>query len=204
MPSDGRATSSIGVVRARISIFSATCAVEIQILRPGQHIMVAAALRAGLEPRRVEPGIGLGHRKTGLFVAGDQRRQKTALLLVGAEDDDRMQPEDVHVDRRGAAEPGAGFGDRLHQHRRLGDAEPAAAIGFRHGDAEPAGLGHRPVKFVRKAALLVLFQPVIVAEAARTAARPRRGSPAARQSAKSPSLSPLAACRPGGLVIIFC
>jgi hypothetical protein len=30
----GREASLIGVVRARISIFSATCAVEIQIFRP--------------------------------------------------------------------------------------------------------------------------------------------------------------------------
>ena len=78
--------------------------------------------------------------------------------------------------------PAPDCGDRLHQDRRLGDAEPAAAIFLRHRDAEPAGLGHRLVKLVRKAALGVLLQPVIVAEALRTAAPPRRGSPAVQPS----------------------
>ena len=133
-------------------------------LAPGQQVMVAAAQGLGLEAGRVESGIGLGHGKAGLLVPGDQGRQKPALLLVGAEDDDRMQSEDVHVDRRSAAEPGPGFGDRLHQHRGLADAEPAAAIFRRHGDAEPTRFGHRPVKLVRKPALGVLREPVIVVE----------------------------------------
>ena len=129
-----------------------------------QHIMVAAALGAGFEPGRVEPGVRFGHRKAGLFRAGDQWRQKAALLLVAAKDDNRVQSENVHMDRRGAAEPRAQLGDRLHEYRGLGDAEPAAAVIRRHGDAEPPGLGHRPVKFVRKAALVVFREPVIVAE----------------------------------------
>ena len=136
--------------------------------------MIAVAHGARLEARRVQPGIGLGHRKTGLFVAGDQRRQKPLFLLVGAKDDDRVQPENVHVDRRGAAEPGAGFGDGLHQDRGFGDAEPAAAISLRHRNAEPAGLGHRLMELVRKTALLVLFQPIFVAKAR---AQPRHGFP---------------------------
>ena len=130
-----------------------------------QHVTIATAHRARLQMRRVETGIGLGHRKAGLFAARDQRRQKAALLLVGAENHDRMQPKDVHMDRRGAAEPGPGLGHRLHQHRRLGDAEPAAAISRRHGDAEPPAIGHRPVEFMRKAALSILGEPVIVAKA---------------------------------------
>ena len=134
-------------------------------LAAGDDVAVALAHRARLEPGRVEPGIGLGHREAGLFPAGDQRRQKAPLLLVGAEDDDRVQPEDVHVHRRGAAEPGPRLRDRLHDDRRLGDAEPAAAIFLRHRDAEPAAFGHRPVEFVREAAVGVLLQPVIVAEA---------------------------------------
>ncbi len=134
-------------------------------LAPGQHVKVAATLGPGLQPGRVEPGIGLGHRKAGFFVAGDQGRQKPALLLIAAEHDDRVQAENIHMDRRGAAEPGPGLGDRLHHHRRLADAEPAAAIFLRHGDAEPPARGHRPVKLARKAALLVLPQPIIVAKA---------------------------------------
>jgi hypothetical protein len=119
--------------------------------------MVAVAHRSGLEPGRVEPGIRLGHGKTGFFVAGDQRRQKPPLLLAAAEDDDRVQPEDVHVYRRGAAEPAAGFGDCLHQHGGLGNAEPAAAVSLGHCDAEPAACGHRPVKLLREAARLIFL-----------------------------------------------
>jgi hypothetical protein len=66
-------------VRARISIFSA-------------H-------RARFQPGRIEPGIRFGHRKAGFFVAGDQRRQKAPLLVVGAENDNRVQAKDVHVNR---------------------------------------------------------------------------------------------------------
>ena len=109
-------------------------------LAADDDVAVAVAHRPRLEPGRVEPDIGLGHREAGLFLAGDQRRQKAPLLLVGAEHDDRVQPENVHVHRRGAAEPGAGLRDRLHDDRRLGDAEPAAAIFLRHRDAEPAAL----------------------------------------------------------------
>ena len=136
--------------------------------------MVAFPHRPRLEARRVKPGIGLCHRKTGLLLAGNQRRQKPLLLLVAAEDDNRMQPENVHVDRRGATETGAGFGDRLHQDCRFANAEAAAPISLRHRNAEPSAFGHRPMELVRKAALLVLPQPVLVAEAR---AQPRHGIP---------------------------
>ncbi len=136
--------------------------------------MVAFPHRPRLEAGRVQPGIGLGHRKTGLLLAGDQSRQKALLLLIGAKDDDRVQPENVHVDRRGATEPGAGFGDRLHQDRGFGNAEPAAAISLRHCNAEPTRFGHRPMELLREAAFLVLLQPILVAEAR---AQPRHGIP---------------------------
>ena len=139
-------------------------------LAAGDDVAVALLDRARLDVRRVEADIGLGDRKAGLFLAGDQRRQPALLLFLGAEDDDRVQAENVHVHRRGAAEPGARLRHRLHDHRRLGDAEPAAAEFLRHRDAEPAALGHRPVEFVRKAAVGVLLQPVGVVE---TGAQPR-------------------------------
>ncbi len=165
MPGDGRGASSNGVVRVRISIFSATWRGRGPDLAARDDVAVAVAHRPRLEPRRVEADIGLGHREAGLFLAGDQRRQKAPLLLVVAEHDDRVQPEDVHVHRRGAAEPGARLRDRLHDDRRLGDAEAAAAIFLRHRDPEPAGLGHRAVELVRERAVGVLLQPVLVAEA---------------------------------------
>ena len=61
---------------------------------------------------------------------------------------------------------GAGFGDRAHHDRGFGDAETGAAIGFRHADAEPAGIGQRLVEIVRKAALAILLQPVGIIEVA--------------------------------------
>ncbi len=126
--------------------------------------MVIATIGTGFEPRRVEPGIGFGDRKASLFAAGDQWRQKPALLLVIAKNDHRVQSENVHVDRRGAAEPRPAFGNRLHQHRSFGNAETAAAIFGRHCDAEPPGLGHRPVELVGKAALGVFGEPIIIPE----------------------------------------
>ncbi|MHC2151148.1 hypothetical protein ACVIW3_002077 [Bradyrhizobium diazoefficiens] len=47
-----------------------------------------------------------------------------------------------------------------HHDRGFGDAEPRAAIGLRHADAEPAGVGQRLVEIVREAAVVVLLQPV--------------------------------------------
>ena len=126
--------------------------------------MIAATLGAGLESRGVETGIGFGDGKTGLFPTRDQRRQKATLLFVAAKNHDGMQPKDVHVDRGGAGKPGAAFGNRLHQYRRLGDAEPAPAIFRGHRDTEPARLGHRLVEFVRKATVGVFFEPIIVAK----------------------------------------
>src|SRR5580693_9329549 len=52
-------------------------------LAAGDDVAVAVLDRSRLDPRRVEPDIGLGDRETGLFPAGDQRRQKPLSLLVG-------------------------------------------------------------------------------------------------------------------------
>ena len=55
--------------------------------------------------------------------------------------------------------------DRLRRHlARSGErpAETASAIGFRHGDAEPASLGYR----LREAAVVVPSKPVLIAKAA--------------------------------------
>jgi len=127
--------------------------------------VIAALLGAGLEPRRVEACIRLGHGEAGLVLSCDERRQHAPLLLLGAEHDDRVQPEDVHMDRRGAAHRGAGFGDRLHHEGGLQDAEPGSAIGLRHGDAEPSILGERRVELMRKARLPLMLEPIGIAEA---------------------------------------
>ncbi len=142
----------------------ATCAVEIQNLLAGQQVVIAAALGAHLDRRGIEPGIGLGHGEARLVLAGDQRRQHAALLFVRAEHHDRLQAEDVHVNRRRPGHGRAGFGDRLHHDRGLGDAEPGAAVLLRHCDAEPAGSGQGGVQLVRKIAAAIVLQPVGVVE----------------------------------------
>ncbi len=126
--------------------------------------MVAAALGSHLECGGVEPGIRLGHCETGLVLARNQGRQHAALLRVGAEHHDRLQAEDIDVHGGSARHGGAGFGDRLHHDGRLGDAEARAAIGFRHGDAEPSRLRQRSVQLMRKIAGAVLREPIGVVE----------------------------------------
>ena len=59
---------------------------------------------------------------------------------------------------------GAGFGDRLHQDGRLGDAETGAAIRLRHGDAEPVALGHGGEEGIGEGRGPVALQPVRVVE----------------------------------------
>jgi hypothetical protein len=91
-------------------------------LLAADDIGVAAALGPGLELRRVEAGVGLGHGEAGLLLAADQRRQHARLLLLRSEHHDGVEPEDVHVHRGRAAHAGAGLGNGLHHHRGLGDA----------------------------------------------------------------------------------
>ena len=117
-----------------------------------------------LELRRVEPGIRLGHREAGALASGDERGQHAPLLRLGAEHHHGVEPEDVHVHGRRAAHAGARFRHRLHHDRRLGDAEPGAAIILRHADAEPAIARERLVQLAREAPVAIARQPVLVVE----------------------------------------
>ena len=138
--------------------------------RAGPHlaavhdVAVAVADRAGRQARGVEAGVGLGHAEAGAHLAANQRRQHPLLLLRRAVHDDRMRAEDVEMDGRAGRERAAGVGDRLHQDRGFGDAEPRAAVFLRHGDAEPAGFRDGLVEFDRERAGLVALGPVVVAE----------------------------------------
>ncbi|MGX1043962.1 hypothetical protein AB7M41_003668 [Bradyrhizobium diazoefficiens] len=120
-------------------------------------VAVVLGDRAGLELGGVEAGIGLGDGEARLLAALDHRRQHALALLLGAEHDDGIEPEHVDMHGRGAGHAGAGFGNGTHHDRRFRDAEPRAAIGLRHADAEPAGVGQRLVEIVRKAAVMVLL-----------------------------------------------
>ncbi|MET4844366.1 hypothetical protein ABIF62_004861 [Bradyrhizobium japonicum] len=108
----------------------------------------------------VEAGVGLGDGEARLLAALDHRRQHALALLLGAEHDHGIEPEHVDVHRRGTGHAGTGFRDGAHHDRGFGDAEPRAAIGFGHADAEPAGVRQRLVEVVREAAVMVLLQPI--------------------------------------------
>jgi hypothetical protein len=132
------------------------------------HILLRQTLArpeaARLELGGIETGVGLGDGEAGLLGAFDERLQKAVLLLFGAEYHHGIEPEDVHVQRRGPREGGARLGHRLHHDRGFRDAEPGAAIGLRHGDAEPAAVGNGAVEGLRKFPVAVAIQPVILAE----------------------------------------
>ena len=133
-------------------------------LLAADDVFVVLAHRAGLQLRGVEPGIRLGDRKAGFFLALDDRWQHALALLPGAEHHHRVKPEHVHVHGGRAGHTGAGFRDRAHHDRGIGDAEPRAAIFFGNADTEPPGIGHRLVEIGRKAALFVLLQPIGIVE----------------------------------------
>ncbi|MNY23978.1 hypothetical protein D3C86_1576660 [compost metagenome] len=133
------------------------------------HAIGAAIVRAHrlrLQVGGIEPRVRLGHGEAGLFLPGDQRRQRGRLLGLGAEHHHRVQAEHVHVDggRAGESRPGRRHG--LHDQRRLGNAEPRATVLLRHGNAEPARAGHRLVKRLGKLMALVQPGPVVGAEVA--------------------------------------
>ncbi len=128
------------------------------------QIAAVLALGPGLERRGVEAGIGLGDGEAGLVAATYDPGDKALLLFLGAEQDHGLEPKDVDVDRRGAAHARAGLGDRLHHDRGFGDPQTRAAIGLRHGDAQPAGVSQRAVEILGKHARLVSLQPVLVRE----------------------------------------
>src|SRR3546814_9824957 len=54
--------------------------------------------------------------------------------------------------------------DVVHHRRRFGDTETRTAVFFGHRDTEPAAIGHRLVKRMRKHAVFVTREPVIVVE----------------------------------------
>jgi hypothetical protein len=128
------------------------------------NIAITFPLRLGLDLCRVEANVRLGDCETSLLLAPDERRQHARLLLRRAEDDDRLQPENVHVDRRGASHACSAFRDRPQHHCSFCDAETRSAILVRHGNPKQAGIGDSSVEVLRERALKVLLQPIIVVE----------------------------------------
>ena len=125
-------------------------------------VMISFSDCLGFQAQRVEAGIGFRHGKARLVLPSNQRRQHALLLLSVTKHHDRVQPENVHVQRRGTRHPGTRSRDNLHHDGCLHDAHAAAAVFGGHGNAKPASLGHRGVKIMRKAVLAVLVQPVVI------------------------------------------
>ncbi len=117
-------------------------------LAPIDDVIVALAPRRGLDMRDVVAGIRLGHREGGVILAAHDRRQEALFLFLGAVKDDRADAEDREMDRARGRHRTAGARDFLHHEGRLGDAESAAAVGFRDRDAEISGLGDRGIEVV--------------------------------------------------------
>jgi hypothetical protein len=157
--------SSSFVVRVSSMILPATCAVLVQTFWPVHDVAAGHLLREGLDRGGVKAGVGLGEAEGALVLPRHEARNPARLLLGGAEDDDGVRTEqvDVHGACRGHAAAVAGH--LVHHDRRLGDAEAGAAVLGRHRDAEPAGVGHRAVEVLRKLAVVVAGQPVVVVEA---------------------------------------
>ena len=129
------------------------------------NVFVALANRAGFQLRGVQPGIGFGHRKAGLVATVDDRRQHARALFPGAEHDDGVETEHVHVHGGSAGHAGTRFCNRPHHDRGIRDAEAGAAKFFGDTDAEPAGVRQRLVKIGGIAAFLVFLQPIGIVEA---------------------------------------
>ena len=62
--------------------------------------MVAVQVCSGRDFRGIQAGIGLSHPEAGFFPSRDQGRQHALFLFLGAEDDHRIEAEDVDVDGR--------------------------------------------------------------------------------------------------------
>ena len=97
-------------------------------LLPVDDVAARHLLGEGLDARGVEPGIGLGEAEAALVLARDQPRQPARLLLGRAVHHDRVRAEQVDVDGRGRGHAAAVAGDLVHHDRRLGHAEPGAAV----------------------------------------------------------------------------
>src|ERR1700682_3096906 len=77
------------------------------------YVVVAVAHGLGLELQRIEAGIRLGDAEARLVLPRNEWRQPSLLLLLGAEYDDRMQDENIHMHRRRRGDAAARLRYRL-------------------------------------------------------------------------------------------
>ena len=136
------------------------------------HIAARHLFSKGGDAGGVQARIRLGKAKTALILTGNQARHPAALLLMGALDHDGVGAKEVDMDRGGRGHAAAMAGHLMHHDRRFGHAQTRAAIGFRHGDAEPACIGHGAVKLTGKDPVLIARQPIVIAKPAHDRAHP--------------------------------
>ena len=99
------------------------------------HIVVAVALREGLQRRQIGTGAGLGIALAPDILAGKNARQIMRLLLLGAEAD---QTGPAHLQAHGNQRRRLGAHQLLGEHRALADTPACAAILFRPVRRRPA------------------------------------------------------------------
>ena len=87
-----------------------------------------------------------------------------------------MRAEQVDVDGRRRRHAATVARHLVHHDHRLGHAEAGAAVFLGHGDAQPAGIGHRAVELVRELAVVVAVPASTRRRTARTRRARRRGS----------------------------
>ena len=66
--------------------------------------------------------------------------------------------------RRGTGHPRTRFADRLHHDGGFGDPETRAAVLLRDTNSQPTVFRERLMQFHWKAAIAVLFQPILIIE----------------------------------------
>ena len=130
------------------------------------EITPGALLRERLDARGVQSGIRFGEAEAALILPSDQPRNPSRFLVRRALDDDGMRPEQIDMHGRSRRHAAAMACDLVHHDCGFGHTKSGAAKLFRHSDAKPARLGHRPMKLKRKYAVIIARQPILVAEAA--------------------------------------
>ena len=134
-------------------------------LLPAYEIAAGHLLGEGLDLGGVEPRVWLRDAEAAFVFAGDETRNPLGFLRGRAVHHDRVRPEQVDVHAGGGRHAAAVGGDLVHHDGGLGHAQARATVGLRHGNAEPAALGHGAVEIMWEIAVLVALQPVFVAEA---------------------------------------
>ena len=128
------------------------------------YVTIVVRLGARLDRSSVQPGVGLGDPETGFTPPLYQVGQPALLLLIAAENHDRMRPENIHMNGRCRTHSAGRTGHRVHHQGRLGHAEPGATVCLRHGDPQPASVRDRLVEIRWKLSRAVTLQPVIIVE----------------------------------------